>query len=230
MKRLNIGLSASLDKSMVCVNEDYLNALWGAGANPSVLSPRTDEDYIKEVAESFDGFVFCGGADIDPKYYGEDIDGAENICSSRDEFERILFNAVHATGKPILGICRGMQVINVFLGGSLYQHIDGHVQEQQRSVRSHFVSLIEDTCLHIIIEKENIEVNSFHHQVVKVLANGLAVDAVSEDGYIEAYHALEHPFLLCVQWHPESYYDYCETSKKIFKAFLEACENKQIGI
>ncbi len=224
MKRANIALASSISDGMVSVRDTYLNSIWREGAIPTLLQPRADEEYVSRAAEDFDGFVFCGGDDIDPKYYGEENVASKNICSVRDEFERMLFEAVYKTGKPILGICRGMQVINVFLGGSLHQHIDGHVQEEHRAVRTHSVSLTEGAMLAEILGEENIDVNSFHHQVVKVLADGLAVDAVSSDGYLEACHAVGHPFLLCVQWHPESYYDDCETSRKIFKAFVEACE------
>ena len=223
MKRVNIALASGVHDGMVSVRDTYLNSIWREGAIPTLLQPRADEEYVSRVAEDFDGFVFCGGEDIDPKYYGEENTASKNIRSIRDEFEKMLFDAVYRTGKPILGICRGMQVINVFLGGSLHQHIDGHVQEEHRSVRTHSVTLTEGSMLARILGEENIEVNTFHHQVVKALADGLTVDAMSKDRYIEACHAVEHPFLLCVQWHPESYYDDCETSRKIFKAFVEAC-------
>ena len=224
MRRINIARASSVNDGMVSVRDTYLNSIWSEGAIPTLLQPRADENYVSRVAEDFDGFVFCGGEDIDPKYYGEDNTASKNICSIRDKFEKMLFDAVYKTGKPILGICRGMQVINVFLGGTLHQHIDGHVQQEHRSVRTHEVSLVGGSMLADIIGEEKIEVNSFHHQVVKVLADGLEADAVNSDGYIEACHATEHPFLLCVQWHPESYYDFCETSRKVFEAFVGACK------
>ena len=223
MRKLKIALSGTLEESMVCVNQDYLNAIWKAGAIPTLLMPSIDGDYINEVVETFDGFLFCGGTDIDPSYYGEEINGAKNICSARDVFEKALFDAAYKTGKPILGICRGMQVINVFLGGSLYQHIEGHVQSTPRSERTHSVKLEKSSQLFDLIGEEKIEVNTFHHQLVKQLAEGLAIDAMTDEGYIEAYHHTAYPFMLCVQWHPEAYYDYCDTSVRIFRAFIEAC-------
>lgn len=225
MKNLIVALSSSLDdKGYVMVTEAYLNAVRGSGGIPSVLAPNLDDEYIREVCETSDGFLFCGGDDLDPKYYGEKIDGSQNICSRRDEFEEKLFAAAYKTGKPILGICRGMQVINVFMGGSLYQHIDGHRQSEARDVRTHGVTLSRGGMLADIIGECEIRVNSFHHQLVKRLAEGLSVDGVSEvEGYIEAFHDPNHPFLLGVQWHPEGYFKHCETSSKIFKAFIEAC-------
>ncbi len=226
MKKVNIALSASISDGTVSVRDSYLNSIWQAGGIPTLLPPLVDEEFVSRVAGTFDSFVFCGGGDLDPKYYCEENIASKNICSIRDEFERMLFEAVYKTGKPILGICRGMQVINVFLGGSLHQHIDGHVQNEPRHARTHNVSLIKGSPLSEILGEESIDVNSFHHQVVKVLADGLAVDAMDKDGYIEAFHVEGHRFLLCVQWHPEAYYDHCETSRKIFKAFVEACGNK----
>ena len=223
MKKVNIALSASISDGTVSVRDSYLNSIWQAGGIPTLLPPLIDEEFVSRVADTFDGFVFCGGEDIDPKYYGEDNIASQNICSIRDEFEEMLFRAAYNTGKPILGICRGMQVINVFLGGSLHQHIDGHVQSEERHVRTHNVSLIKGSTLSEILGEESLDVNSFHHQAVKTLADGLAVDAMNKDGHIEAFHACNHPFLLCVQWHPEAYYDHCETSRRIFKSFVESC-------
>ena len=220
-----IAITPNINDGMVAIRDTYLDSVYKAGAMPILLQPRADKEFIKSICACADGFIFSGGEDIDPAYYGEENTASKNICSIRDEFEKMLFDAAIKTGKPILGICRGMQAINVFLGGSLHQHIDGHVQEEHRSVRTHEVSLTEDSMLAKILDTEVIDVNSFHHQAVKVLADGLAIDAVSRDGYIEACHATEHPFLLCVQWHPESYYNESDTSRKIFKKFIEACKN-----
>lgn len=228
MKKINVALSATLEKDgYVTVSDYYLDAITKSGAIPSVLSPRLDDEYIKYVCETFDGFMFCGGDDIDPAYYGEEKSGQlGNVCSNRDKFESKLFAAVYETGKPILGICRGLQAINVFLGGSLHQHVDGHKQTEDRPIRTHSLDLCEDGILGKILSKEKIAVNSFHHQIINRLGDGLCVDGVSEkEGYIEAIHHTTHRFLLAVQWHPECYYDLSETSSKIFKAFVAACNN-----
>ena len=179
---------------------------------------------------AFDGFVFCGGGDIDPRYYGEgDKLHLKNICSIRDGFEAMLFNAAFKTGKSILGICRGMQVINVFMGGNLYQHIDGHMQSDARNIPTHDITLLNGGVLRSIIMKDKIMVNSFHHQAVKHLAPDLAVDAISPDGHIEAFHANWHKFLLGVQWHPEACFKLDDSSERIFRAFIEACKSGDEG-
>jgi len=123
-----------------------------------------------------------------------------------------------------LGICRGEQAINVFLGRTLHQHIDGHRQTKERSVREQLTRLVENGFLHKTIGEIEISTNSFHHQVVDTLGKGLVCEAYSSDGYIEAIRSTEHNFCLGVQWHPENYHYTDETSLKIFRAFIKACE------
>lgn len=226
MKRPIIGMLASLAENgnMMAITRDYLNSVWQAGGMGVVLPYTNDKERIREYVSECDGFVFCGGVDIDPKYYGQKrLANTLEICPERDEFEYMMFNELYPTGKPILGICRGEQVINVFLGGTLIQHIDGHRQKDERHVRNQITKVVPGEMLHRIIEKEQIMTNSFHHQVVDSLGNGLVCDAVSSDGFIEAYHSIEHPFCLCVQWHPEIYYNLDETSSKIFISFVNSC-------
>ena len=227
MDRPKIALMASLteSKKMVAVNMDYLLAVWRAGGVGVVLPLTEDDELIRGWTEEFDGFLFCGGDDLDPKYYNEPLDPrTEDICPERDLFEYKMFHAAYPTGKPILGICRGEQVINAFMGGKLIQHIDGHDQNCDRTIRQQVVHVEKGSMLHQLVGKETILTNTFHHQVVYVLGDGLACDAKSADGYIEAYHHTEHPFLLGVQWHPESYHHIDETSSSIFAAFIKACE------
>lgn len=221
-----IAITPNFDDGMVSIRDTYLNSVYNAGAIPILLQPRRDGEFIKKMCEEVDGFIFSGGADLDPAMYGEENTASKNICSVRDEFEKLLFDEAIKTGKPILGICRGLQAINVFMGGSLCQHIDGHVQEESREIRTHSASVINNTLLSNILKSERVDVNSFHHQVTKRLAEGLTINAMSDDGYVEAFHAKDHPFLLGVQWHPESYYNECETSRKIFEAFIDACKSK----
>ncbi len=230
MKRPNIAMSSNVGKEgMLSIRDTYLKAVWKAGGIPSLLYPCTEDGYTKEVINSFDGFVFCGGEDIDPKFYGEEkSSNLVNICSLRDEFEHGLFIAALGSKKPILGICRGMQIINVFLGGSLYQHIDGHIQKEERDVATQCINVKNKSLLADITNADRINVNSFHHQAIKSLAYGLYIDSVSSDGYIEAYHLEGHNFLLGVQWHPEALFDRDDSSKRIFEAFVNACRHKNI--
>lgn len=227
MKKTIIALSSTpIEDKYIKVSEAYLEAVYESGGIPMLVSPRMDDGYIERVCRTVDGFLFCGGGDLDPKYYGEERNNlTRNICSKRDGFEHKLFVAAYKTGKPMFGICRGLQVFNVFLGGSLRQHVDGHQQDAGRAETTHSIEIFENSLLYYILGESKIDVNSFHHQTVKDLAYGLVCDAISaKDGYIEAFHHSKHPFLLGVQWHPECYFDLSETSSKIFKEFIKACE------
>ncbi len=225
--RPKIALLGSTAEGLMAVNRDYLNAVWHAGGVGILLPYTEDRKMIDAFASEFDGFLFCGGSDIDPAYYGEDKQSeTKNICSERDAFEKAIFEKIYRNNKPILGICRGEQVINVFLGGTLYQHVTGHDQTEKyvRSDCPQPLTLVKGGMLSNILAKDQLLVNSYHHQCVKQLAKGLMADAYSEEGYIEAYYDPGHLFLLCLQWHPEIPYIENEDSQKIFRAFLEKCK------
>ncbi len=225
-RRPLIGIAPSHNGDRPTVSSRYLDAVWRAGGLGVILSYTVDSAKLAEYAAIFDGFLFSGGVDVNPVLYGEEkkFDSVE-IDDERDAFEKGLFEAVYPTGKPILGICRGIQSINVFLGGTLHQHIDGHSQAGNGENRAHTVTVYEGSMLHRLCGKTEIAVNSFHHQVVKDLSPKLTADAVNPDGYIEAAHAEGHPFLLGVQFHPEIYNGLPDDdhSTLIFGAFLEAC-------
>ncbi len=223
--RPKIALSVSFDeKRQLSVNEDYLNAIYLSGGLGVVVTYTTNDTRLKEYAEYFDGFLFCGGGDIAPEYYNQaSSTGKENICSRRDEFEKKLFDTVYPLGKSILGICRGEQVINVFLGGDLHQHIENHMQSEGREVTRQKLRVVDGGFLSEIVGEKEIFTNSFHHQAVNKLGNGLVADAYSADGYIEAIHSIEHKFCLGVQWHPEAYYKQNYTASAIFDSFISSC-------
>ena len=221
-----IGVSPSCVGGRPTVSGLYLDAIWRAGGL-GVMLPYTDDPARWEAyAALFDGFLFSGGVDIDPARYGEIALPCVEIDPSRDAFEAGLFAAAYPTGKPILGICRGVQVINVFLGGSLYQHIEGHSQATPREVREQAITVEKGSLLWRICGKKSLTVNSFHHQAVKSPAPTLAVAARAADGCIEALWAPAHPFLFGVQFHPEIYAGLPDDdhAAAIFAAFLGACE------
>ena len=223
MNRPNIAITTAYDDGYIKMRPTYLNAVWAAGGRPSYLAYTTDPQKLDEYTEDFDGFLFAGGVDVDPKYYGEEVafDSVE-ILPERDEFELAFFQKVLKSGKPILGICRGVQLINV--GGSLHQHIDGHSQEESGRIATHTVKLCGSSPLSKFADgAESIGVNSFHHQAIKDVAEGLEIIALSESGIPEGAWCPEHKFLLGVQWHPEVMVDDA-TAKNIFKAFVEACK------
>lgn len=215
-----IGLTTSIQTNeknitLNTLNYNYIRAVLMAGGT-SVLIPVTScdesiEDYIKLV----DGIIFTGGVDLAPLYYGENpIKEVHSISAERDENELKLFEKVYGTNIPILGICRGMQLINVALKGTLYQDINaqlpdslGHYPKNTKpDVLYHSVKLEEDSILFEIFKDHDIKVNSIHHQSVKDLGQGLKVSAYSQDGIIEAIESTstDAQFILGVQWHPEA--------------------------
>ena len=225
-----IGVVPSRNGGVAAVKFEYLDAIWQAGGFPVPLSYTNDGAKLAEYAASLDGFLFSGGVDLEPARYGEetDPDAGVEVDLDRDAFEAGLFAAVYPARKPILGICRGIQSINVWLGGTLHQHVSGHRQGEQgipMHERSHRVTVEEGSLFRRICGKAEVRVNSSHHQVVKDLASALVADGYNDEGYIEVVHDPHYPFLLAVQFHPESY---CRAedddhAAAIFKAFVEAC-------
>ena len=151
---------------------------------------------IEEVVKECDGLFVPGGADIDPELYGEKISGTEEFHRFIDEVDYAYIDAFYKAEKPILGICRGQQIINVFFGGSLYQDIANHRNTW------HDVDIEKDSFIYDIYHCERLKVNSWHHQAVKKLAPGFRVAARSNDGTIEA---LQYKNIYTTQWHPEMY-------------------------
>jgi putative glutamine amidotransferase len=222
------------EKDSIWMIPGYLRGLEEAGAAPVILHLTDSEAILKQYARFFDGFLFTGGHDVNPKLYGHEKSGlCGEICEARDKMETYIFcEAVLNQKKPALGICRGIQLINALLGGSLYQdiptelpgavkHAKGHTESPAHSVR-----LLPESPLRKITGKERIEVNSSHHQGINRIAQGLEVMALADDGLVEAVYKPDHPFIQAVQWHPElSLND--ETSKKIFSAFVKAAERRK---
>lgn len=224
MERPRIALMASRDADKrICISEHYLNAIWSSGGVAIVIPYTTSSERVGELCKYFDGFLFCGGGDISPSMYGGKELDTDAVCRARDAFESMMFRAAFRTGKPILGICRGAQAINVFLGGDLHYHIDGHIQSTPRFQHDAPARIVRGSLLYNLIGADEIWINTIHHQAIGRLADGLVCDAFAEDGIIEAFHHTERKFCLGVQWHPEAYYDMSVSSSKIFDAFITAC-------
>lgn len=199
----------------------YTDAVTAAGAVATAM-------YLPEVDTSYDGLILCGGNDVDPKYYGEPVDGSVNIDLPRDEAEFALLDAYVKAGKPVLGICRGHQLINIYFGGSLYQDIpeaDLHTCRLDYYC-THSVTAVKGSLLEKLYGTE-FTVNSSHHQALKELGEGLIGTAFWKGRYNEAFEHASLP-ILGVQWHPERM---CCSQKredtvdglKIFEAFLDLC-------
>lgn len=224
-KRPAIAVTPSYNKDgYIRMNPAYFTSIWKAGGLPSFVAYTDDPAVLDEYVASYDGFLFAGGVDVDPKYYGETVafDSVE-INPVRDSFELALFKKVYASGKPILGICRGIQLLNVALGGSLYQHIEGHSQSAGRGVRTQKTTILPGNRLSDILGgRSELDVNSFHHQAVKTLAPGLVAAAYSADGICEGVSLPDYRYFIGVQWHPELLEG--DDSAALFKSFVESCK------
>lgn len=197
-----------------------------AGGIP-VIIPMTDlvssEDYIQMI----DGLILAGGQDISPHLYGEEPRAVMGQTSPhRDRNEIALIEAAIKFKKPILAICRGMQLINIYFGGSLYQDLSEnpditiqHVQKSQPHVVTHSIETKEDSTLYHIFGKKT-QINSYHHQVIRKLGDHLIPTAHSSDGVIEAFESPENN-IVAVQWHPELLYEDHSDSLNLFKDLIE---------
>ncbi len=211
---------------------DYFDGIEEAGGIPIMLPLSDDEESIRKCVDICDGFLFTGGPDISPDYYGEvPINQSVVVLPSRDRLEMAMLEEAEKSGKPILGICRGIQVINVFHGGNLYQDLPTqhpsetcHAQKPPFDEPAHKVTLTAGSPLQKLLGKKELAVTSRHHQAIRELGNGLTVMAVSEDGLVEAVCLPEYGFLWAVQWHPESTHKTDDTSKALFRAFINAIQ------
>ena len=226
MKKPIIGIMPSHDGKYMKLKSTYHEAIWNAGGVPLTLSYTTDENRLSEYIELCDGFLFSGGLDLNPALYGEEVKfESVETDEDRDNFESAIFPMIYATGKPVLGICRGLQASNVFLGGTLHQHIEGHRQTPvPGSQPMQPVNVVEGSKLAEITGESKLVVNSFHHQAIKDVAPCLSVDAVAEDGTIEAVHHKEREFFVAVQWHPELYVEKDPAMQKLFLEFIKNCQ------
>lgn len=212
------------------VNEDYIQSVIKNDAVPMIIPFNTNEEIIKEQLKRVDALILSGGHDINPLNYNhQPRENLGQTFDERDKFDMKLIEYALEKHIPILGICRGLQILNVFFGGSLYQDLSydkkiyiKHNQEYNPKSLSHTVELTKGTKLYDIFNKDKINVNSFHHQTIDKLADGLLVSAVSPDGVIEAIEHKEYNFVLGVQWHPEMLYEVCENMNLIFKALIES--------
>lgn len=230
MKMAIIGVTPIINEKNLQIRVKYINAISNANGVPMILPKLDDVAQIKAQIDSIDGLLLSGGNDVDPTLYGEDPHQKLGyIEAGRDAYELKLIDYALEQGKPILGICRGAQILNVHQGGTMYQDIYeqieskvmGHSQQAVREFPSHEVTVTEGTKLYDIVGQEKIRTNSFHHQANKVLPPHFVVSASTSDGVIEGIESTEHEFLIGLQWHPEDLYDNDEPSRKIFRKFIE---------
>ena len=208
----------------------YLDGLRQAGGLPIVFPFTDDAGEIEQLTDLCAGFLLTGGQDVSPALYGEAaMEGVVSCCEKRDALETAVLRHAIARGKPVLGICRGIQLINAALGGTLYQDLPlqhpspvEHRQQPPYHRPAHEVSVLPDTPLYDLLRTERLSVNSYHHQAVRDLSAELKAMAVSPDGLTEAVWKPGHPFLWGVQWHPEFAYPTDGASRAIFARFVQA--------
>ena len=215
-------------------NHQYTKAIESTGGIPLLL-PYTDNGESMDAFVDFcDGFLFTGGADIDPARYGEAVsERCGEIQSFRDAFEFEMLKKILATGKPVMAICRGEQLVNVALGGTLYQDIPteapsdiSHSQKEPRFSPSHSVNILDNTPLRTLMGTDRIAANTFHHQAIKKLGEGLTVMARADDGTVEAVYLRGYNYLRAYQWHPERLFETDPHNRRIFEDFIVASSIK----
>jgi putative glutamine amidotransferase len=233
--RPGIGITIAYDDrraGLHLLRQDYIRSVEGAGGLPLVLAPGRPED-APELLDRVQGLLLSGGSDVDPALYGAPRhEKLGSVVRERDEFELALCREALSRNLPILAICRGQQVLNVAMGGTLVQDIPSEILNAQshdepgvpRTKRwkyAHYIRIEKGTRLHEILGQETVPVNSFHHQAVKRLGGGLVVSArCVMDRVVEAVESPEHRFVVGVQWHPESFWDRREGFGSLFQAFV----------
>ena len=201
----------------------YIRAIEAAGGLPVLVPPLADGDAVVALLERLDGLLLPGGGDVDPAEYGEPMNGSQPPNPALDRLELLAARWAVEQDLPTLGICRGQQVLNVALGGSLIQHLDGHAPDGPRDQMHHEFRVAASSQLAKILATTDVQVNSHHHQAVKVLGKGLVGVAWAEDDTIEAVEAPGRTWLLAVQFHPEDLVDQHAASQRLFAAFVSAC-------
>lgn len=210
------------------VHDEYVRAVMAAGGLP-LLIPTLEIEGIEKVYELFDGFILSGGDDVDPLFFGEEPqEGLGEITPCRDQFELALAQRALQGNKPILAICRGIQVLNIAAGGSVYQDLKGvtsqaHKQLAPRWYPTHWVEVEKNSRLYEVVGDTSIRVNSFHHQGLNQIAEDLRIVAISRDGLVEAVEAKDQEkWIMGVQWHPECCWHRDKSSLNLFQKFVQA--------
>jgi putative glutamine amidotransferase len=222
--------------SRIGIGEAYIQAIAQAGGAPILIPLGLPNPTLDEIVSRLDGILFTGGGDIEPHVYGAQREDprAGSIDADRDRVEFTLFDGVIQKGLPFLGICRGLQLINVALGGSLYVditedmpstlvHQNGSIHP--RDYLAHTVQVDQTSRLVRILNAEQVLVNSLHHQGIRHLGNHLNAVAQAPDGLVEAFEMSDYPYGLAVQWHPECLQAH-EPMRRIFRSFVEAAQKR----
>jgi len=218
------------------VNRVYLRSITDNGGIPLMLPVTTTLATIDRYVGLIDGLLLCGGQDVDPLKYGEEpLEKLGGIDPQRDTYELALIKAVHAAHKPIFGICRGLQILNVCYGGTIYQDLSymptgqgtiKHLQAQLPAYGMHHVQVTTSSTLADFLGETVLTVNSFHHQTLHKIAAGFKAVATAPDGVVEAIEATTGGLQLAVQWHPEEMQAVNPVMARLFAKFIAVSHNE----
>lgn len=222
--------------SSVGMTAQYIKNLQTSGVIPVVLTFNMTKEDIHTIDRFADGYLFTGGHDINPALYNAEKDEkCGRIIDERDNLEKMVFEQAFESNKPILGICRGFQMINALMGGTLYQDLKSsgfdsvsHTDGPFPNMAKHGARIIKDTPLWEEVKEENVIVNSYHHQGIDKLADGLLPMAISEDNLTEGFYCPSRDFLWAVQWHPERQFDGDIADPVIWECFRKAAIKNKI--
>ena len=233
MKKPFIGVIPLMDteKDSYWMLPGYMNGIRQADGIPIMLPLSDDKNELLQILKICDGLLFTGGQDVTPSMYNESpINDSVVPCKERDKMESIVLKLALEMDIPILAICRGIQFINAYLGGSLYQDLPSqhstnitHQMSKPYDKIAHNVSIVKDSPLYSLLKKKLLGVNSYHHQAIKELSTEALPMAFSEDGLCEAFYVPNKKFIWALQWHPEFSYKTDENSRAIFRHFISFC-------
>ena len=247
MKQARIAIAAGIGKEegeifqgypKVMVMEAYCRAVEETGGIPFVIAPSFNEKTLEAQLDDMDALVLTGGADIAPQLYKEEpLPKIFESNPTRDRFDWALLKIAVDKKMPIFGVCRGLQMMNAFFGGSLWQDLSYSEMKLRHSFHKnpetpvHHVKVEKDSFLFRACQKERLEVNSVHHQAIRELAPGFKAVAHAADGCVEAIECTREgdPFIAAVQWHPEMLMVEDEDSRNIFKYFIQAAAEKALS-
>lgn len=228
---LTVDKGKFLGMERIYVNKDYVDAVNKAGGVPLLLPPVEDAETVCRYVRLCDGFILSGGGDINPALYGETPHPKlEEFHSALDRSQWLLTQEILRADKPLLAVCRGVQLLNVVQGGTLWQDVSAidhpvmlHSQFSPRGDLFHPVDIVQGSILHRLFG-DKLEVNSFHHQCLKEPGKGLKITATAPDGIIEAVEMPERRFVIGIQWHPEMLLTASDTMLPLFQQLMLACQ------
>lgn len=230
-----IGITTSMetDETTYTVNRHNVKAIIRAGGIPVMLPYLLVEEDVAQIADQLDGLYATGGYDIDPTLFGEEPHPKlGTIIPARDAFEIALMKQLLKMDKPVLGVCRGCQILNIAVGGDMYQDMYAqvdrdllqHKQQAPTGHASHYVDVVNDSLLYELTGTDKLKVNSRHHQANRNVPGSFQISGTASDGVIEAIESRTHKFALGLQWHPENMMMADDAaSRNIFQGFISAC-------